>query len=127
VRVTTKADRLRVFIYPHGEGDPSANAVRNGFRLTATGFESILGRVDGTVYVGRASAGGIGDRVDLDGDGEADVTFAAPCGFILQLSKGVVTSVETDRDVSAGIQGQTVDLKKHRPVDVPGVAARSSS
>jgi hypothetical protein len=71
--------------------------------------------VSGKIYTGRTAAGGVGRVVDIDGDGKPDVTFSAECGFMLQLRDGQVTAVETDRDVTAMIQGKTVALKRYQP------------
>ena len=42
----------------------------------------------GQPYVGRTSAGGFGDSLDLDGDGKPDVTFAASVWFPNAVAKG---------------------------------------
>jgi hypothetical protein len=68
--------------------------------------------------MGRTSAGGLGDQIDLNGDGIPDVTFSAPCGFILQLQNGIVTKVETDREVTATIGGQMYGLLAYTPVSI---------
>jgi hypothetical protein len=74
--------------------------------------------VSGNLYVGRTSAGGFGDQIDLNGDGIPDVTFSATCGFILQLQNGTVTKVETDQDVTATIASQMYDLLAYTPKQV---------
>jgi hypothetical protein len=96
VRVTDAGGaRVETFVYPRSAGDPSGERVRASFVRSGQGFASLLGRVRGNLYVGRASAGGEGDAIDLDNDGTADVTFEQGCAFILQLSNGRVTTVET--------------------------------
>jgi hypothetical protein len=115
VRATTLDPDHRTFIFPEGPGDPSGSAVRESFRETAGGFSSILGRVEGTLYVGRTSAGGVGTELDLQGKGKSDVTFSEPCGFILQLAQGRIVAVEADRAVRATIEGETVQLEAHQP------------
>src|SRR5262249_37001719 len=100
VRVTSQQTLNQTFVYARGAGDPNAESVRRSFKLSPNGFSSALGRVEGNLYVGRAAAGGEGDSIDLNGDGKADVTFSAPCGFILQLDKGRVTAAEVDREVT---------------------------
>ena len=107
------------FVYPRAAGDPAADAVRASFRREAAGFSTVLGRVDGDVYVGRTSAGGVGSGVDLDADGTQDVTFSESCGFILQLGPdGRVTAVETDRAVTATVRGRDLSLQPYTPAGV---------
>ncbi len=50
IRVTSDSDAIRVFIYPRRTNDPAAAAVLDSFRLTETGFESILGTVHENRY-----------------------------------------------------------------------------
>ena len=116
MRVVTADPELDSFIYPRGPADPSAANLRRGFKLTGDGYVSPIGRVSGTLYVGRYAAGGYGNRVDLDGDGQADVIFARNCNFVLQLSAGKVTALETDSAVTARVQGQLLALPAHSPV-----------
>ena len=108
IRVTTPGDENRSFIYPSSPGDPTVEALLRSFTMTDDGFRSILGRVSGTVYAGRASAGGFGDHIDLDHDG---VRFSRSCGFLLQLSGGKAVSIETDRAVVAVIDGKRLKLR----------------
>lgn len=120
VRVTTPESANRTFVYPRNNTDPSAERVRDSFRLTAGGFSSLLGRIDGDVYVGRTSAGGVGRGADLDADGRLDVMFDSVCGFILQLRRGRVVSVEVDRPVTAKIGGRVYPLAAHAPRALAG-------
>ncbi|MDQ3653160.1 MAG: hypothetical protein M3458_23340, partial [Acidobacteriota bacterium] len=115
VRVTSSEPANRTFIYPRSGTDPTAERVRDSFQITVTGFSSVLGRVDGNLYIGRTSAGGVGNSVDLNGDGRMDVTFNSICGFVLQLERGRVMAVEADRRVTAMIQGRTYRLSGHTP------------
>ena len=116
LRVVTRDTVNRTFIYPAGAGDPAGESVRRTFQVTADGFRSLLGRVSGKLYAGRTSAGGFGTGLDLDDDGKPDVRFSAECGFLLQLDRGKVVAVETDRGVTAEIQGRRVRLQSHLPV-----------
>ena len=119
IRIRTADEENRIFIYPRNGSDPSAEAVRDSFVYNSpTDFHSVLGTVSGNLYVGRTSAGGVGDQIDLNGDGIPDVTFSAPCGFILQLQNGTVTKVETDREVTATIAGQMYGLLAYTPVSI---------
>jgi len=120
LRATTAERDHRTFIYPEGPGDPSGSAVRDSFRETAEGFSSLLGRVEGTLYVGRTSAGGVGTGLDLEGKGRSDVTFSERCGFIVQVAQGKVVALEADRAVTAMVQGETVRLEPHRPAALGG-------
>jgi hypothetical protein len=110
LRVTTAAEENPTFIYPSGAGDPDAETVQKSLTLTSDGFRSVLGRVAGRLYAGRTSAGGFGDRLDLDQDGKPEVTFSEPCGFVLQLANGRITAVESDRAVAAEIHGRKLRL-----------------
>ncbi|HWQ56939.1 MAG TPA: hypothetical protein VN442_24840 [Bryobacteraceae bacterium] len=103
------------FIYPRVTGDPPAEAVRVSFRQTAQGFSSVLGRVNGSLYVGRTSAGGKGKSIDIDGDGRPEATFTSICGFILQIENGVIRSVEADRAVGATIGNRRLSLEPYHP------------
>jgi hypothetical protein len=116
LRVVAAASVNHTFVYPSSAGDPAAESVRRSFQLTSDGFRSVLGRVSGTLYTGRTSAGGVGSEIDLDGDGQPDVRFTRECGFLLQLDKGKVIAVEADRPVTGQIQGRRVVLRAHVPV-----------
>jgi hypothetical protein len=116
LRLTTGAGTVETFIYPRNPKDPSAEAVRTSFVRNGDDFVSVLGRVQGTLYVGRTSAGGVGSSIDLDGNGTADVTFSARCGFVLQLRQGKVLAIEADAAVTAQVQGRTVPLSPSTPV-----------
>lgn len=118
VRVTTPGDVNQTFVYPRSAGDPNAENVRRSFRLSPNGFSSVLGKVAGKLYVGRTAAGGEGDSIDLNGDGKAEVTFGAPCDFILCLEQGKVTAAEADREVTMQLQGKRLKLSAYTPVTV---------
>ena len=108
-----------VLIYPRNASDPSAEAVLKSFRRTETGFATVLGRVEGDVYIGRTAAGGRGKSVDLDGDGKPDVVFDRECTFVLQLQSGTVVAAEADQDVSATADGKRIALKAWTPRHIP--------
>jgi hypothetical protein len=116
VTVTAPDDINRTFVYPRKAAAPSAQDVRQSFRLAATGFQSVLGRVEGNVYIGRTVAGGEAKSIDLDGDGRPDVIFSVPCSFLLQISRGKVIAAEVDREVQATIQGLSFRLLPYSPV-----------
>ena len=118
VRALAPGGVNHTFVYPRSASDPPAEDVRGSFRLTADGFESLLGGVHGTLYVGRTAAGGEGMSVDCDRDGKPDATFTAPCQFVLQLRDGRITALEVDRKVTASIEGKTIALEASRPVAV---------
>ncbi len=122
LRVTSNGDANRTFVYPSGAGDPTAESVRRSFEVTENGFHSVLGRVSGTLYAGRTSAGGFGSEIDLDGDGTMDVQFTKPCGFMMQIRNGTVIAIEADRSVTAQIKGRSLALKAHSPVAPPASA-----
>ena len=107
----------RTFVYPRNASAPTAAAVRDSFMMTATGFKSALGRVDGNTYVGATSAGGEARALDIDGDGAADVTFSASCKFVLQLANGRPTAVEADRAVTITVgTAAPISLAPYQPV-----------
>jgi hypothetical protein len=110
---------VKTFIYPRSPGDPSAESVRDSFTPNGAGnFSTVLGRVEGRLYIGRTAAGGIGSAIDLDQDGTDDVTFGRRCGFILQLDHEAVKSIEADRSVNARIRGAGFKLQAYTPVFV---------
>ena len=122
VRAIASGDVVRTFVYPYSSGQPPADAVRRSLRMTDTGFRSIVGSVIGTVFVGPTVAGGGGSSVDLNDDGRPDVVFDRQCGFLLQLNRGSVVTIEVDRSVRAEIQGHTMELSPFQPI----VVTRSS-
>jgi hypothetical protein len=122
LRVVTAGAANRTFVYPASAGDPSRDAVRGSFQATPDGFRSLLGRVSGKLYTGRTSAGGVGTEIDLDSDGKPDVIFSQECGFLLQLDRGKVVAIETDRAVIATILGRRVMLDAHSPVVLDSAA-----
>jgi hypothetical protein len=103
------------FVYPRTAADPSAEEVRKSFAVHGRDFSSVLGKVSGTIYIGKTAAGGVGRAVDLDGDGKPDAVFSEESGFVLQLRNGRVIAAEADRDVSATIQGKKMTLKRYSP------------
>ncbi len=117
IQVTDSEDgTVETFVYPRAAGDPSAETVLVSFVRDGANFSSVLGRVNGTLYVGRTSAGGHGDAIDLNGDGRPEVTFDEPCDFVLQLSAGKVTAMETDRAVVARIEERSIQLGSYAPI-----------
>jgi len=107
------------FVYPRSPGDPSAEAVRASFRLTEDGYESDIGSVHGSLYVGRTSAGGEGLSIDCDGDGKPDATFDAVCRFVLQLNQGKILAVEADRKTTVRIGSKQIQLEAYQPATMP--------
>lgn len=117
VRVTdSQGGPVETFVYPRKAADPDAEAVRAGFKRDGKDFSSPLGRVKGTLYVGRTSAGGEGKGIDLDDDGSDDVRFDQSCAFVLQLKDGKVIRAEADRAVKARMNGTEFALGAHKPV-----------
>jgi len=107
----------RTFIYPRDASGPAAAAVRDSFTMTPNGFRTALGRVDGNTYVGSTSAGGEASAVDIDGDGNPDVSFDQTCKFVVQLSNGRVIAVEADRPVHVTIgTAAPIALQPYVPV-----------
>ncbi len=115
-RMRTAGAASHTFVYPHNPSQPSSAALLNSFVLVSNGFRSILGRVTGDVYVGTNYAGGKARNVDIDGDGVADIKFNRECGFVAQIHNGTVTSIETDRPVTARINRRTYRLKTYLPL-----------
>ncbi len=115
IRVVTRGTSNTTLIYPRGSGDPTAEDVGRSFRRTARGFRTLVGTVDGRVYIGRSAAGGEGSRVDLDGDGRPEVTFTPRCQFLVRHRGGKVTELEVDRPTVAVVQGRRVQLGPHTP------------
>src|SRR4029453_7307412 len=116
LRLTTGEGTVELFIFPRNPKVPSPEAVRTRVVRNGDDFVSVLGRVQGTLYVGRTSAGGVGSSIHLDGNGTPGVTFSARCGFVLQLRQGKVLAIEADAAVTAQVQGRTVPLSPSTPV-----------
>lgn len=108
----------QTFIYPRNAADPSAEAMRSSIRLRDDGFDSAIAKVHGTIYVGRTSAGGEGDAIDIDGDGKRDAAFDQSCKFILQLKDGTITAVEADRAVTVTLGASSIKLDAFKPVTI---------
>lgn len=115
VRMVSGSTSNVTLIYPRNSTDPSAEAVRKSYTGSANNFSTILGKVNGNTYVGRTSAGGVGTSIDINNDSIADVTFNTTTGFLMQLQTGKIIKIETDRDVTAKIQGQTFNLQAYTP------------
>ncbi len=118
MRQIATGDTVQTFVYPRNGDDPSAEAVRDSFVIREDGFTSALATVDGTLYTGRTAVGGFGDRIDMTGNGEYDIRFSEPCGFIAQHTEGHVTAIEADRDVTVTIDGISHTLQRHTPFHV---------
>ena len=116
VRSTAAGKINRTFIYPRNASEPSAQKVRESFRITNDGFESATASVHGNLYVGPTSAGGEGQRIDIDGDGDADVTFDAPCSFIIQIREKKPIAIEADRKINATVHGKPIALDAYAPI-----------
>ena len=108
---STKPSFIRAILPTHLRED-----IRDHLRITSDGFQSPLGSVHGTLYVGRTSAGGEGGSIDCDGDGKPDATFDPPCRFILQLQKSKITAIEADRETTARVNGKEFRLKAYQTV-----------
>jgi len=57
------------FVYPRSPNDPPVARVQASFRVANDGFESSIGSVHGSLYVGRTSAGGEGGALIVMGMG----------------------------------------------------------
>ena len=118
VKFQSQEARQTVFVYPKSGSAPDAQKVKESFLLTEDGFSSLLGKVEGTIYVGEKMAGGFGDSLDIDNDGKAEITLGTQCGFIVQLVNGKIAKVETDTATTATLNGKVIDLKAYEPMDV---------
>ena len=116
VKFQSADKKQMVFIFPKSKPDPKAQEVKSSFTLTENGFSSVLGKVEGTMYIGRNSAGGFGDSLDLNEDGKPDLTFNKECGFIAQLKNGKIISVETDTTVDMTFNGKRYVTKPYVPI-----------
>ncbi len=125
VRAVTAGGVNHTFVYARNATDPPPERVQQGFRLTKDGFESELGTVRATTYVGRTSAGGEGASIACNRDGTADATFDPSCRFVLQLDGGKIVAVEVDRKVSATIRGKPFRLEALVPLRIAPPLARN--
>jgi len=90
--------------------------VKESFQLQNEGFSSILGSVQGNIYISPTAAGGEGKEIDFNQDGKADVTFNKPCKFILQLENEKVIAVEVDRPVTMQMDNGLFSLEAYQPI-----------
>ena len=112
VRVTAESNTVQAFVYPRTVLDLSTEAVLEGFSISEDGFESPLGRLDGSIYMGRYAAGGWGNRLKMAVD---EIVFDKPCGFIVQHNEGRIIAIETDADVEAKVGNKPINLQKFKP------------
>ena len=118
VKFRSSDNRQIVFVYPKSQGAPEAINVKESFLLTENGFSSLLGKVEGTVYIGKKMAGGYGQALDIDYDGTSEMVLNTSCGFISQLENGRILKIETDRDVTISVNNKTFDLQAYQPMSV---------
>ena len=115
VKFQSQEKKQFVFVYPKTKNDPEALNVKESFLISEDGFSSVLGRVEGTMYIGRHSAGGYGRSLDLDEDGNDELFFNKPCGFIAQLRGQKITALESDTDITLILYGKSIVLKAFQP------------
>ncbi len=118
VRMTSPSSVVRLFVYPRNPHDPSADEVQRSLRLTSSGFSSVLGTLDGSVYRNRFAVGGHASSADLDGDGQAEIDLDEAAGFMVQMERGAVRHIEADRAVSARVKGRRIVLKPFTPLEL---------
>jgi hypothetical protein len=118
VRMVSGTDSNFTFIYPRSFQDPAIESVQESFTRSGNDFSSILGSVNGNIYIGRTSAGGEGTSIDLDNDSIPEATFNATTGFLMQLKVGEITKAETDRAVTAVIYDQKIQFQPYSPLDI---------
>lgn len=118
VRVSGPNETKRTFIYPANREQLSAEAVRQSFQVRNGGFRSVLGRVEGTTYIGRDIAGGEADGLDLDGDGKQHVRFDRVCRFLLRIRNHQIIAAEADRAVRLSLGSRSFSLTAFRPVKI---------
>jgi hypothetical protein len=116
LRFSTEEPQVDIVIYPRKGNDPLAESVAAGFRWTSDGFESALGKVFGTTYLGRWAGGGSGKTLDLNQDGKPDLVFDEVCNFVVRHHEGTPTAVESDRDVRVSISDNTYSLQAFVPL-----------
>jgi hypothetical protein len=118
MRALARDGLQRTFVYPRSAGQPSATEVERSLRRTQHGFTSVLGTVEGDVYISSTMAGGEGNSFTLPHQAKPALVFDQRCGFVTRVSGGRVVSVETDRDVTAHVGARTVVLRAHEPRDL---------
>lgn len=104
-----------IFIYPKAENDPKALEVKNSFSIVEDGFSSTLGKVKGNLYIGRYTAGGYGESLDLNNDGHSELIFNQSCGFVAQLRDGKIVAIETDIAIEGTLYGEKISLETFEP------------
>lgn len=118
IKFSSSNEQTIVFVYPKSQRASEAVKVKESFLLTENGFSSLLGSVEGTLYVGKKMAGGYGQALDVDQDGTAELVLKTSCGFITQLENGRIVKIETDSDVTLSVNNKTFKLKAYEPMIV---------
>jgi hypothetical protein len=116
VRFESKEQSTAIMVYPKKQDDPPADEVLASFEWTPDGFNSVLGKVSGTTYLGNTSAGGEGTSMDLTGDGKNNAFFDKNCQFIFQLHDGKAIAVEVDREVELNLDGRKFSMAPFEPI-----------
>lgn len=118
VRFETTEATVDLLVYPKRAGEMEADRIKEGFRWTPDGFETPFARVGEDFYIGKEIAGGEGKSMDVDGDGEAEVSFDQNCLFVFQLENGSIKQAESDRAVEMNYEGKTYQLLPYQPIAV---------
>ena len=116
VRMSTPGRVSHTFVYPHNYGQPDGDKVLKTFRVMERGFASVLGRVDGDIYISPTFAGGHGRGVDLGRGASGEVRFDRECGFVIQIRERRATAIEADRPVTVRVRGHAFRLKAYVPI-----------
>ncbi|SDM93020.1 hypothetical protein [Kriegella aquimaris] len=118
VKFRSNDEQTIVFVYPKSMDAPNAVEVKKSFLLTENGFSSLLGEVEGTLYVGKKTAGGYGQSLDIDQDGTSELVLKKECGFVAQLENDKIITIETDSDVIASVNNKTFELMAYQPMNI---------
>ena len=73
--------------------------MQDGFRIDGTNFRSTYFRVANRTYFGQTSMGGEATELDIDLDGQADLSFDQTCQFVAQMEHKNIAAIEADRAV----------------------------
>jgi len=117
VRATNHEQAVSIFVYPQSDRDPSAEEVLASFQRHSDGHQTCLGNVRGNLYVGRTSAGGRGQELELDGGG-ITLSFDRPCDFLLQRDAAGAIALEVDRPTGADFNGRALHVNAFEPLDL---------
>ena len=98
------------FVYPRSPNDPPAAKVQASFHATGDGFDSSIGSVHGSLYVGRTSAGGEGSTRSIAMETESPTATFDPLSCPVYCCNCVMArSIAVEADAGRAPRRTSVD------------------